>query len=60
MDNFDFDYSIVSKRNRRKKLEQKTHETIVGPPPTTGVHDLTRQESERLSKKRFNEFLKKK
>ena len=60
MDNFNYDDSLVSKRNRRKKLEPKTHTTEIGSPPPTGVHELIRKEVERLSKKRFKEFLKKK
>lgn len=61
MDKFDeYDESIVSKPNRRRKLEPKTHTTEVGPLPPSGVHELARKEKERLAKERLKEFMKKK
>lgn len=58
MDKIDeYDESIVSKPNRRRKLEQKTHATIVGQQPPTGMHKLARKESDRLRKKRLEEFI---
>ena len=60
MDDFDQnDIPIISKPNRRKKLEPKTHSSIIGPPPPTGVHSLSRKEKEKLTKKITNELLKK-
>lgn len=49
----------VSKRNRRKKLELKTHTTELNPPPILGTHELNRKEKERLEKKKLEELLKK-
>lgn len=60
MDKFDdFDESVVSKPNRRRKLESKTHATEMGLPPPSGVHELSRKEKERLEKKNLKEFMKK-
>jgi hypothetical protein len=38
MNDYDQYEPLVSKRNRRKKHEPKTHSTEVGPLPPTGIH----------------------
>jgi len=55
MDNFDQLESLVSKRNRRKKLEPKTHKTEVGPLPPTGIH----KEDPETSQRKLREIIKK-
>ena len=55
MDNFDQLESLVSKRNRRKKLEPKTHKTEVGPLPPTGIH----KEDPEISQRKLREIIKK-
>lgn len=60
MDNFDdWDESIVSKPNRRRKLAPKVHSTIVGPPPPTGVHKESRKQRDRFLKRTIEEEMKK-
>ena len=55
MDNFDQLESLVSKRNRRKKLEPKTHKTEVVPLPPTGIH----KEDPETSQRKLREIIKK-
>ena len=50
MDKFDeYDESVVKKPNRRRKLEPKTHATIIGGPPLSGIHTEERKEADKKS-----------
>lgn len=51
-----WDESIVAKPNRRRRVESKTHRTIVGPPPPTGVHKASRKERDKLFKNAIEKY----
>ena len=53
----DFDqYGEISKRNRRKKLEQKTHEVLNTQPVPPVPNEPGRKEEERILKENFEKF----
>lgn len=57
MDIFDHDDSMVSKRNRRKRLEDETHKIIKGsiPPP---LSPPSRKELDKKEKVNFEKFFR--
>ena len=59
MDDLDELGVVAKKENRRKKLTPKTHSTEVSVFPVSGEHELSRQEREKLEKKKLMELIKK-